>query len=78
MDVTGVPIVDSKVANHFAQACEAARLMGAVVLLTGISQEIAQTLVTIGADLPGVRTLGDLQSGIEAVDRMLAAQPEGA
>jgi rsbT co-antagonist protein RsbR len=71
MDVTGVPIVDSKVANHLAQACEAARLMGAVVVMTGISQEIAQTLVTIGAELPGVRTLGDLQSGIEAVEHSI-------
>ena len=37
MDITGVPIVDSRVANHLAQACEAARLMGALVVLTGIS-----------------------------------------
>jgi rsbT co-antagonist protein RsbR len=71
MDITGVPIVDSKVANHLAQACEAARLMGAVVVLTGISSEIAQTLVTIGAHLKGVRTVIDLQGGIEAVERML-------
>src|SRR5205823_1133787 len=49
MDITGVPIVDSKVANHLAQACEAARLMGATVIVTGISAEIAQTLVTVGA-----------------------------
>jgi anti-anti-sigma regulatory factor len=72
MDITGVPIVDSKVANHLAQACEAARLMGALVVLTGISPDIAQTLVTIGAQLRGVRTLGDLQGGIEEVDRFLA------
>lgn len=72
MDITGVPIVDSKVANHIAQACEAARLMGALVVLTGISPDIAQTLVTIGAQLRGVRTLGDLQGGIEEVERFLA------
>jgi anti-anti-sigma factor len=75
MDITGVPIVDSKVANHIAQACEAARLMGCRVVLTGISPEIAQTLVTIGAELRGVRTLGDLQSGIEEVERFLATMP---
>jgi anti-anti-sigma regulatory factor len=77
MDITGVPIVDSKVANHIAQACEAARLMGALVVLTGISAEIAQTLVTIGAELRGVRTLGDLQSGIEEVERFIGARPLG-
>lgn len=75
MDITGVPIVDSKVANHIAQACEAARLMGCRVVLTGISAEIAQTLVTIGAELRGVRTLGDLQSGIEEVERFLSSMP---
>ncbi len=71
MDVTGVPLVDSKVAKHLAQTCESARLMGALVIVTGISQEIAQTLVTIGADLSNVRTLGDLQSGIEEVERLM-------
>jgi rsbT co-antagonist protein RsbR len=76
MDITGVPIVDSKVANHIAQACEAARLMGCRVVLTGISPEIAQTLVTIGAELRGVRTLGDLQSGIEEVERFLSTMPD--
>jgi rsbT co-antagonist protein RsbR len=73
MDITGVPVVDSKVANHLAQACEAARLMGALVVMTGISSEIALTLVTIGAQLRGVRTVVDLQGGIEAVERFLAA-----
>jgi anti-anti-sigma factor len=72
VDITGVPIVDSKVARHLAQTCESARLMGAIVIVTGISQEIAQTLVTIGADLSSVRTLGDLQSGVEEVERLLA------
>lgn len=71
MDVTGVPIVDSKVARHLAQTCESARLMGATVVVTGISPEIAQTLVTIGADLSSIRTLGDLQGGIEEVTRAL-------
>lgn len=75
MDVTGVPVVDSRVAKHLAQTCESARLMGAVMIVTGISQEIAQTLVTIGADLAGVRTLGDLQSGVEEVERLLGLPP---
>jgi rsbT co-antagonist protein RsbR len=76
MDITGVPIVDSKVANHIAQACEAARLMGALVVLTGISPDIAQTLVTIGAQLRGVRTVGDLQGGIEEIEHFLAGADE--
>jgi rsbT co-antagonist protein RsbR len=74
MDVTGVPIVDSRVANHIAQACEAARLMGAEVILTGLSPEISQALVGIGAILEGVRTVGDLQAGIEAAESVLAGR----
>ncbi len=72
MDITGVPIVDSRVANHLVQACEAARLMGAHVVITGISSSIAQALVGIGAELRGVPTLSDLQSGIEEAERVLA------
>lgn len=78
MDITGVPIVDSKVANHIVQACEAARLMGALVVLTGISPEIAQTLVAIGAELRGVRTVGDLQGGIEEVETLLGHRAPAA
>ena len=71
MDITGVPLVDSKVAGHFAQACEAARLMGAHVIVTGISSEIAQAMVGIGAELKGVPTMSDLQAGIEEAERLL-------
>jgi rsbT co-antagonist protein RsbR len=49
--------------------------MGAEVILTGISPDIAQTLVTIGADLGPVHTLGDLQSGFEEATRILRRQP---
>jgi anti-anti-sigma regulatory factor len=71
MDITGVPVVDSKVANHFVQTVEAARLMGTEVIVTGISPEIAQTLVTIGASFGPVRTLGDLESGVEVANKIL-------
>lgn len=71
MDITGVPAVDSKVANHLLQTVQAARLMGAAVIVTGLSAEIAQTLVTIGVDLSSLNTLSDLQSGIEEADRLV-------
>ena len=71
IDITGVPAVDSKVANHLLQTVEASRLMGAEVIITGISPEIAQTIVTIGVDLSAVKTKSDLQSGVEAMDLML-------
>lgn len=73
MDITGVPVVDSKVASHLVQTVAAAKLMGATVVVTGISPEIAQTLVTIGADLSEVATFGDLQAGLEEAHRQLQA-----
>ncbi len=71
VDITGVPAVDSKVANHLLQTAEAARLMGARVILTGLSPEVAQSLVSIGVDLGRLITVGDLQGGIIEADRLL-------
>jgi rsbT co-antagonist protein RsbR len=71
IDITGVPVVDSKVANHLVQTVDAARLMGATAILTGISPEIAQTLVVLGVNLTSVRTVADLQGGIEEGERYL-------
>jgi rsbT co-antagonist protein RsbR len=71
VDITGVPSVDSKVANHLVQTVDSSRLMGAAVIVTGLSPEIAQTLVTIGVDLGKMNTVGDLQGGIEAAERLL-------
>jgi rsbT co-antagonist protein RsbR len=71
IDVTGVPIVDTNVANHLVQACEAAALMGTMVVITGISPEMAQTLVGLGTHLPATETLIDLQDGIEFIEKAL-------
>jgi PAS domain S-box-containing protein len=74
VDITGVPIVDSRVANHLLQTVEAARLMGASVIVTGISPEIAQTLVRIGIDLSRLTTRTDLMGGLEEAERLLGYQ----
>ena len=71
IDITGVPTIDSTVANHLVQTVEASRLMGASVIITGLSSEIAQTLVTVGVDLSKVNAVGDLQGGIEEAERLL-------
>jgi rsbT co-antagonist protein RsbR len=71
MDLTGVPAMDATVANHLVQTVEASRLVGADVIVTGLSPEIAQTLVTIGVDLSKMTTVGDLQGGIEEAERLL-------
>src|SRR5438046_1996218 len=71
VDITGVPAIDSAVANHLVQTVEASRLMGASVIITGLSSEIAQTLVTLGVDLSKMNAVGDLQGGIEEAERMV-------
>ncbi len=71
IDITGVPDVDVSVADHLVQTVDASRLMGASVIITGLSSKIAQTLVTIGVDLSKMNTIGDLQGGIEEAERLL-------
>ena len=71
MDITGVAAIDAAVANHLVQTVEASRLLGATVIVTGLSPEIAQTLVNIGVDLGKMNTVGDLQGGIEQAERLL-------
>ena len=71
IDITGVAAMDSNVANHLVQTVEASRLLGATVIVTGLSPEIAQTLVNIGVDLAKMTTVGDLQGGIEQAERLL-------
>jgi len=71
IDITGVAALDSSVANHLVQTVEASRLLGATVIVTGLSPEIAQTLVTIGVDLGKMNTVGDLQGGIDEAERLL-------
>ncbi len=65
IDITGVPVVDTGVANHLLQTAQAARLLGTRVVLTGIAPEVAQTIVSLGVELVGLVTKSDLQSGIE-------------
>jgi rsbT co-antagonist protein RsbR len=85
IDVTGVPDLDASVANHLVQTADASRLMGASVILSGLSPTIAQTLVTIGVDLGKMNTVGDLQGGVEEAERLLgfkvinaeASEPRG-
>src|SRR6516165_1519983 len=71
IDLTGVAAMDSSIANHLVQTVEASRLLGATVIVTGLSPAIAQTLVTIGVDLGKMNTVGDLQGGIEQAERLL-------
>ena len=74
MDITGVATIDSKVANHVIQTVTAAKLMGATVIVTGLSADVAQSLVVLGIDLAKLNTVGDLQGGLEEAEILLGYQ----
>lgn len=69
LDITGVQIVDTQVANALVQVAQAVKLLGATIVLTGIQPHIAQTLIHLGVDLSGIITRNTLQSGIAYVLR---------
>jgi rsbT co-antagonist protein RsbR len=71
IDITGVATIDLTVANHLVQTIKATRLMGATAIITGLSSEIAQTLVDFGVDVSMIRSVGDLQGGLEYAERLL-------
>ena len=70
IDITGVATLDRTVANHLVQTVEASRLMGASTILTGLSPEIAQTIVDLGVDLGMMKTVGDLEGGLVEAERL--------
>jgi rsbT co-antagonist protein RsbR len=75
IDITGVATIDLTVANHLVQTVKATRLMGARAIVTGLSSSIAQTLVDLGVDVSMIRSVGDLQGGLEEAERLLEAAP---
>ncbi len=64
LDITGVPTVDTQVANHLLKTVTAARLLGAECIISGISPAIAQTIVHLGIDLSTIRTKATLQDAM--------------
>jgi anti-anti-sigma factor len=69
IDITGVAMVDTGVAYYLLQAAHAAELLGARVILVGISPEVAQTIVQLGVDLSSLPTYSSLRHGLEHARR---------
>jgi len=74
LDISGVPAVDSLVAQHLIKTVSATRLMGAECIISGIRPEIAQTVVHLGIDLSNVITKSSLASALKAAFTMLKLQ----
>ena len=65
IDITAVPLIDTAVARHLLETVAAARLLGAEVLIVGLSTRTALTLVHLGLDLAGITTRTTMAKGLE-------------
>jgi rsbT co-antagonist protein RsbR len=67
IDISGISAVDSAVADRIIRTAKAVRLIGAEAVLTGVGQEIAQTIADLGIDMEGLKTLSTLKDGLKYV-----------
>ena len=78
LDITGVPTVDTLVAQHLMKTVTAIRLMGAECIISGIRPQIAQTIVHLGVDLGNITTKANLADALALAMRRMAAAPTRA
>lgn len=71
IDIAGVPVVDTRVADHLLKTTAAVRLLGAQTILTGITAQVARTIVQLGVDVSSMHTVSRLSDGIELALQML-------
>ena len=64
LDISGIPAIDTLVANHLIRTVTATKLLGAECIVTGVSSKIAQTLVHLGVDLSAITTRPSMSDGI--------------
>ena len=65
LDISGVAVVDTAVANHLIKITKATRLMGCESIISGVSPSIAQTIVELGIDVGTMKTTTDMKAALE-------------
>ena len=65
IDITGVPTIDTMTSQHLVETIAAVKMLGAMVVLTGVRPEIAQALVHLGIDMSDITTRSSLSSGLK-------------
>jgi len=73
LDVSGVPAVDTEVAQHLLKTVEAARLMGSISVLSGVRPETAQAIVHLGIELGALRCRSNLKDALQLALRLVGA-----
>lgn len=74
LDITGLTGIDTSIANHLLRLASAIRLMGGVAMITGVSPEIAKTIVRLGVNLGELRTSASLANGLKNAISLLERQ----
>jgi rsbT co-antagonist protein RsbR len=74
IDITGVPNVDTLVAQHLLKTVTAIRLMGADCIISGVRPQIAQTIVHLGVDLQGITTKANLADALNLALKRIGYQ----
>jgi rsbT co-antagonist protein RsbR len=72
LDISGVPTIDTQVAQHLLKTVHAARLMGATSILSGVRPETAQAMVHLGIELAGLRSRNTLRDALQLALQMIA------
>jgi len=71
LDITGVEVVDTKTADHLIKVTQAARLLGAECIMSGVRPAVAQTLVEIGVDMAALETVSTIKDALRECLRRL-------
>lgn len=74
LDIAGVPVVDTRVADHLLKTTAAVRLVGADTILTGVSAQVARTIIQLGVDISSMVTRARLSEGIEHALRLIGRE----